>query len=74
LHQLNNVSVWWHGIGSFVLIVVLLVKAPTHQSAHFVFQTFIDGTPAEPGMPGWAERASPAYVAVIGVCRPFTLG
>ncbi|GAW00671.1 APC amino acid permease [Lentinula edodes] len=28
---------------------------------HFVFQTFIDGTG------GWAERASPAYVAVTGI-------
>ncbi|KAJ3735525.1 APC amino acid permease [Lentinula guzmanii] len=63
LHYLNNVSVWWHAIGTFSLVVAILAKAPTHQSGRFVFQTFIDGTG------GWAERASPAYVAVTGV-RP----
>ncbi|KAJ4490589.1 APC amino acid permease [Lentinula aciculospora] len=61
LHYLNNVSVWWHAIGTFSLVVAILAKAPTHQSGHFVFQTFIDGTG------GWAERASPAYVAVTGI-------
>ncbi|KAJ3892548.1 APC amino acid permease [Lentinula edodes] len=60
LHYLNNVSVWWHAIGTFALVIAILAKAPTHQSGHFVFQTFIDGTG------GWAERASPAYVAVTG--------
>ncbi|KAJ3999390.1 APC amino acid permease [Lentinula boryana] len=61
LHYLNNVSVWWHAIGTFSLVVAILAKAPTHQSGQFVFQTFIDGTG------GWAERASPAYVAVTGI-------
>ncbi|KAF5391193.1 hypothetical protein D9757_003140 [Collybiopsis confluens] len=61
LHWLNNISVAWHAIGTFSLVVAVLVKAPTHQSAHFVFQTFIDGTG------GWSERASPAYVAIIGI-------
>ncbi|KAJ3801862.1 APC amino acid permease [Lentinula aff. detonsa] len=61
LHYLNNVSVWWHAIGTFSLVVAILAKAPTHQSGRFVFQTFIDGTG------GWAERASPAYVAVTGI-------
>ncbi|KAJ3818710.1 amino acid/polyamine transporter I [Lentinula raphanica] len=61
LHYLNNISVWWHAIGTFSLVVAILAKAPTHQSGHFVFQTFIDGTG------GWAERASPAYVAVTGI-------
>lgn len=41
--------------------MAILAKAPKHQSAHFVFETFIDGTG------GWSERASPAYVSVIGV-------
>jgi hypothetical protein len=41
----------------------ILIAAPTHQSGHFVFQKFIDNT----GDPGWSERASPAYVAVIGI-------
>lgn len=61
LHHLNNVSVWWHAVGTFSLVVAILAKAPKHQSAHFVFETFIDGTG------GWSERASPAYVSVIGV-------
>ncbi|KAJ3874262.1 APC amino acid permease [Lentinula edodes] len=61
LHYLNNVSVWWHAIGTFALVIAILAKAPTHQSGHFVFQTFLDGTG------GWAERASPAYVAVTGI-------
>ncbi|KIK64096.1 hypothetical protein GYMLUDRAFT_162060 [Collybiopsis luxurians FD-317 M1] len=61
LHWLNNISVWWHAVGTFSLVVAILAKAPTHQSAHFVFQTFIDGTG------GWSERASLAYVAVIGI-------
>ncbi|KAF9074214.1 APC amino acid permease [Rhodocollybia butyracea] len=61
LHILNNISVWWHAIGTFSLVVAILAKAPTHQSGHFVFQTFIDGTG------GWAERASPAYVAITGI-------
>ncbi|KAK7452628.1 polyamine transporter tpo5 [Stygiomarasmius scandens] len=61
LHYLNNISVWWHGLGTVALVIAVLAKAPTHQSGHFVFQTFIDGTG------GWAQRASPAYVAVIGI-------
>ncbi|KAF8829809.1 hypothetical protein HHX47_DHR2000323 [Lentinula edodes] len=66
LHYLNNVSVWWHAIGTFALVIAILAKAPTHQSGHFVFQTFIDGTG------GWAERASPAYVAVTGMTEETT--
>jgi hypothetical protein len=61
LHHLNNISVWWHGLGTTAIVIAVLAKAPAHQSGRFVFQTFIDGTG------GWAERASPAYVAVIGI-------
>ncbi len=64
LHHLNNVAVWWHAIGTFSLVVAILAKAPKLQSGHFVFKTFVDGTG------GWAERASPAYVAVTGVSLP----
>lgn len=60
LKYLNNVSVWWHAIGTVALVIAILVKAPTKQPASFVFQQFVDGTG------GWAERASPAYVIVIG--------
>ena len=62
LHYLNNISVWWHALGTFSLVIAILAKAPTHQSAKFVFTQFIDGTG------GWGERASHAYVVVIGVC------
>ncbi|KAF5376428.1 hypothetical protein D9615_008639 [Tricholomella constricta] len=65
LHYMNNISVWWHAIGTSSLVVAILVKAPTHQSAKFVFQTFIDGT-GPPGQ-GWSDRASSAYVVVIGM-------
>ncbi|CAK5277934.1 unnamed protein product, partial [Mycena citricolor] len=57
---LNNISVWWHALGTFSLVVAILAKAPTHQSAKFVFTTFNDGT-------GWGDRASHAYVVVIGM-------
>lgn len=67
LHHLNNVSVWWHALGTFVLVIVILAKAPTHQSAHFVFSTFIDGTAEDETSVGWASRASSAYVAIIGI-------
>jgi hypothetical protein len=53
-------------IGTFSLVVAILAKAPTHQSASFVFKTFLDGTG------GWADRASHFYVVVIGV-RGFKL-
>ncbi|KAF8742321.1 hypothetical protein AX14_005190 [Amanita brunnescens Koide BX004] len=65
LHYLNNVSVWWHAIGTFVLVIAILAKAPHHQSGHFVFKTFRDGTGLDGE--GWATRASPAYVAIIGI-------
>jgi amino acid transporter len=65
LKYLNNISVVWHAIGTFSLVVAILAKAPTHQSRHFVFATFLDGTGLN-GV-GWGTRASPAYVAIIGV-------
>ncbi|KJA24697.1 hypothetical protein HYPSUDRAFT_214332 [Hypholoma sublateritium FD-334 SS-4] len=65
LHYLNNISVWWHAVGTTSLVIAILAKAPTHQSAKFVFRTFIDGT-GPPGE-GWGDRASHSYVAVIGV-------
>ncbi|KAH9943579.1 APC amino acid permease [Amylocystis lapponica] len=65
LRYLNNVSVWWHALGTTALVIAILAKAPTHQSGKFVFRTFIDGTGVD-GV-GWSERASPAYVVVIGI-------
>lgn len=63
LRFLNNTSIILHSIGVASFAIAVLAKAPTHQSAKFVFATFYDGT----GDPGWSVRASPAYVAVCGV-------
>lgn len=65
LRYLNNVSVWWHALGTTALVIAILAKAPTHQSGHFVFRTFIDGTGVDGE--GWSQRASPAYVVIIGI-------
>lgn len=61
LHYLNNISVWWHALGTTAVGIAVVAAAPTHQSPEFVFQTLIDNTG------GWSERASPAYVVVVGV-------
>ncbi|PPQ69401.1 hypothetical protein CVT25_004634 [Psilocybe cyanescens] len=66
LHVLNNISVWWHAVGTTALVIAILAKAPNHQSAKFVFRTFIDNT-GLPGSEGWGDRANHAYVAVIGI-------
>ena len=66
LKYLNNVSVWWHALGTTSLVIAILAAAPKHQSGKFVFRTFIDGTGVD-GAAGWSQRASPAYVAVIGI-------
>lgn len=61
LRYLNNTSIIIHSLGVGALAIAVLAKAPTHQSAQFVFATFYDGTG------GWSMRASPAYVAACGV-------
>lgn len=63
LRYFNNSSIIFHSLGVFSIAVAVVAKAPTHQSAKFVFATFYDGT----GDPGWSVRASPAYVAITGV-------
>lgn len=65
LRYLNNISVWWHAVGTTAVIIAILAAAPSLQNAHFVFSTFIDNTGLD-GV-GWSERASPAYVVVIGI-------
>jgi amino acid transporter len=62
LRYLNNTSILLHSAGITALAIAVLAKAPTHQSAKFVFATFYDGT----GDPGWSVRASPAYLACCG--------
>ncbi|KAI6021042.1 amino acid/polyamine transporter I [Pisolithus marmoratus] len=66
LKYLNNVSIWWHSLGTTSLVIAVLVRAPKHQSANFVFRTFIDGTGVN-GNEGWGTRASHAYVCIIGI-------
>ena len=63
LKYLNNVSVWWHAIGTFVVVISVLAAAPELQSGSFVFTQFLDNT----GDPGWSVRASKGYVVVIGI-------
>ena len=63
LKYLNNTSIVLHSLGVFSLAVAVVSAAPTHRSAKEVFGFFYDGT----GDPGWSVRASPAYVACIGI-------
>ncbi|KAL8950962.1 MAG: hypothetical protein Q9222_003023 [Ikaeria aurantiellina] len=65
LRYLNNSSIILHSVGISCFAIAVLAKAPTHQSAKFVFATFYDGTGVD-GI-GWSIRASPAYVAACGV-------
>lgn len=66
LKYLNNASIWWHSLGTTSVVIAILARAPKHQSANFVFRTFIDGTGVN-GNEGWGTRASHAYVCVIGI-------
>lgn len=60
---MNTVSIWWHALGTCAVVISVLAKAKTHQSAGFVFTRFVDNT----GDPGWGTRAGNAYVAIIGI-------
>ena len=62
-------SVTLNSIGALCIAVSILARAPHHQSAHFVFSKFFDGT-GQGGAEGWGARASNAYVAVIGILMP----
>lgn len=59
-------SVTLQSLGISCLAIVVLAKAPTLQSPHFIFATFHDGTGSGAGE-GWGVRASNAYVAAVGV-------
>ncbi|MFE9533213.1 amino acid permease [Streptomyces sp. NPDC006691] len=54
---LNSVSVWWHLAGVAVIVTALSVVPSHHQSAHFVFTTFVNDT-------GWSADW---YVVLIGL-------
>ena len=63
LKHLNNVSIWWHAIGTLAVVISILAAAPKLQSGSFVFTQFLDGT----GDPGWSVRSSKGYVVMIGI-------
>jgi len=63
LKYLNNISIWWHAIGTFAVVISILATAPERQSGSFVFTQFLDGT----GDPGWSVRSSKGYVVMIGI-------
>ncbi|KAL8709783.1 MAG: hypothetical protein Q9220_005569 [cf. Caloplaca sp. 1 TL-2023] len=66
LRYMIYTSIALNTIGIGCMIIAVLAKARTHQSAAFVFGKFFDGTGADDD-PGWSIRASPAYVAATGV-------
>lgn len=63
LKYLNNVSIWWHAVGTIAVIISVLASAPKLQSGSFVFTRFMDNT----GDPGWSVRAGKGYVVMIGI-------
>jgi amino acid transporter len=65
LRYLNTLSILLHSAGITALCIAVLVKAPSHQPASFVFGTFRDGTGTD-GAEGWGVRASDVYVALCG--------
>jgi hypothetical protein len=67
LAHLNNLSIALHSLGIFAFCVAVLAKAPSHQSASFVFGKFQDSTAQSASDQTWGERASSAYVVIIGI-------
>ena len=66
LRYLNNASIILQSLGTTVLAITLIAMAPTRQTGQQVFATFNDGT-GQGDAEGWSVRASPAYVAIIGI-------
>lgn len=70
LKHINTLAVYWNALGTTAVAIAVLAAAPSHQSAHFVFTGFVDGTGVvqqDGSSVGWATRASVAYVAIIGI-------
>jgi amino acid transporter len=65
LRHLLYISVSLNSVGLIALAVSVLVKAPTHQPASFVFTGFVDNSGPTPDH-GWSTLISPAYVVFIG--------
>lgn len=66
LRYMIYTSIALNTIGVGCLAIAVLARAPQHQTSEFVFSRFFDGTGTNGGE-GWSIRASPAYVAAIGV-------
>ena len=66
LRYMIYTSIALNTVGVLSLAIAVLAKAPKHQDSAFVFSTFYDGTGLG-GAEGWSMRASPAYVAAIGI-------
>lgn len=65
LRYMIYTSIVLNTVGIICLLIAVLAKAGTHQTAAFTFGKFFDGTGID-GQ-GWSIRASPAYVAACGV-------
>jgi amino acid transporter len=61
LGLINNVSVWWHVIGSAVVVVILIFGPSSHQSASFVFTERFNNT----GFDGGATSGIPFWFYVL---------
>jgi amino acid transporter len=46
----NNISVWWHVAGAAIVILVLVIVPPTHQSVDFVFTERINNSGFDNGV------------------------
>ncbi|KAG0080707.1 hypothetical protein BGZ93_004304 [Podila epicladia] len=55
----NNISVWWHVLGTATIVIVVLVTTPEKQSASFVFTEWVNNT-------GWS---SGFYVFMLGLLQ-----
>lgn len=70
LKHINTIAVYWNALGTSAVAIAVLASAPSHQSAKFVFTGFVDDTGVtqpDGSSVGWSTRASPAYVAIIGI-------
>ncbi|KAG0020481.1 hypothetical protein BGZ82_011584 [Podila clonocystis] len=55
----NNISVWWHVLGTATIVIVVLATTPEKQSASFVFTEWVNNT-------GWS---SGFYVFMLGLLQ-----
>ena len=61
LGLINNVSVWWHVVGSTIVVLVLIFGAHSHQSVKFVFTQTFNNT----GFSGGSTSGFPFWFYVL---------